>query len=164
MTENIHTPQNEKESDALDTHFDDIIEMQSRDAAKRLLLDSGEQQPRLEPAQAPELLESTASSKRKIGKKILASTALAAGLVTGGVGVAQVFAEPGFTVSSEETGYTAPDGGSLWDAAEQIEGSESVDTRDLVEEIRNHPANIEILEDGLQAGETITIPVRVDTK
>lgn len=153
MTENIQTPQ----KNDFDTHFDDVLEMQSHSAAKRLL-EAGDQQ-------EPILIESKEQKKLPNGvKKFAAGALIAAGAVGGVAAIGNAVAEPRFTPSEETTTYPVPAGGSLWDAAEQIEGSEAVDTRDLIEEIKTHPANISILKDGLQAGESITIPVRVDPK
>ena len=96
---------------------------------------------------------------KKIGKKLL-SGALSAGLLIGGGAVLhETFKAPEF--SEETTTYTAQPGDGLYDAAEQIEGIGSIDTRDAIDHIVADPANIDVLSDGLQAGESITIPVKV---
>ena len=71
---------------------------------------------------------------------------------------------PSFTQSEESSGYTAPEGGSTWDALQYIEGADKVNSSELVDSIHNNPANVEVLKDGLQVGETISIPVSVEPK
>lgn len=169
MTENIHTPQKNNESSPLDTHFDDIIAMQSRDAARRLLLDSGAEQPQLKAApqpelleakSAPELLEATSPSRmRKIGNKALATTAgvlAAAGALAGVATLGEHLSGASAEFSDEQTTLTISEGDSYWSAAMQVEGHESIDTRDLVRHIQD-------LNDGepLTPGMQITIPVSV---
>ncbi|UTX51598.1 hypothetical protein KI440_01445 [Candidatus Saccharibacteria bacterium TM7i] len=146
-----NTPENKTDD------FAEIFEMQAADRARQLLL---EQENTAEPANSK--LRLTRRGKAVLG--IAAGAAVTAGLLTAGISTASASAEPSFTPSVEQTTYTAPSGGSLWDAAEQIEGSEKVDTRDLIESIKKDPTNIPILEDGLQAGESINIPVHVEPK
>lgn len=154
MTENIQTPQ----KDDFDTHFDSILEMQeSSRAAQRLLEPSSEPETPLLEAHEQKKLPSTI-------KKIAAGALITAGSIGGIAAAGNALAGPDISVSEETTTYTVPDGGGLWDAAQAVENHETVDTRDLIEEIKNHPANISVLEDGLQAGESITIPVSVDPK
>jgi len=57
--------------------------------------------------------------------------------------------------------YTAESGDGLYDAAKNITGIDNVDIRDAVQYIETMPQNKEALSDGLQAGETISIPVNV---
>ena len=62
--------------------------------------------------------------------------------------------------STETTTRVANEGDTLWGIAQQIEGSEKYDTQDTVSHIQ--ASNIDVLEDGLQAGESIVVPVSVE--
>ena len=66
----------------------------------------------------------------------------------------------GPTYSDETQDWIAQPGDGLIDAANDVEGIESVDYRDVVHEIEN--MNVEALADGLQAGETLIIPQSVE--
>ncbi|MGH7218116.1 MAG: hypothetical protein ACREGE_01570 [Candidatus Microsaccharimonas sp.] len=94
-------------------------------------------------------------NKRKRGSKAVAAVVgvgVAAGL---GAGFAAATAPDEF--SNEKTSYIAENGDGLWDAAEEIEGSFNMN--DAIDSIKGDPANIDVLKDGLQQGESIVIPV-----
>lgn len=169
MTE-TYTPapahQDNETNASFDDHFKEIEAMQ---AAQRIvdLAPTERSAPRpTEVTLPPEWSEQDPSvpaqkqeRSKKIGKKLL-SGALSAGLLIGGGAVLhEALKAPEF--SEETTTYTVQPGDGLYDAAEQIEGIGSIDTRDAVDHIATDPANIDVLSDGLQAGESITIPVEV---
>lgn len=62
---------------------------------------------------------------------------------------------------SEETRPVhAVSGDTVWGIASTIDGIEGVDTRDVIDQIKRE--NAEVLKDGLQAGETIHVPLSVE--
>ena len=92
-------------------------------------------------------------------RNIATGAALTGAIVGGGIAVDQM-QQPKF--SEETTTFTADPGEGLYDAAEEVIGSEQFDQRDIVSHIESLPVNIDPLKDGLQAGESITIPVEVE--
>lgn len=64
--------------------------------------------------------------------------------------------------SEDSTTYTVEPGDGLQNVAEAVEGSNKVDIRDVEQHISVDPANIDVLKDGLQPGETIVIPTKVE--
>jgi hypothetical protein len=64
--------------------------------------------------------------------------------------------------SPETTSFTVLPGQGLQDAAQEIKGIETIDIRDAVGYLESSPANSAVLEDGLQSGEQIVIPVSVE--
>ncbi len=99
--------------------------------------------------------DTTTPNKQKRGRKAVA-TVVGVGLAAGlGAGFAAATAPDEF--SNEKTTYIAEDGDGLWDAAGQIEGSFNMN--DAIDSIEADPANIDVLKDGLQQGESIVIPV-----
>lgn len=129
---------------------DHLLEASSR-AAQRL--EAAEQ-----PIPLPEESEEQAQ-KTKLSTKIGIGVAIAGAAVLGPQ-VVDSLNGPEFPEST--TTFTAESGDSLFSAAETVPGSTSVDIRDVVHEISTHPANIEVLKDGLQAGESIEIPTSVE--
>jgi len=89
------------------------------------------------------------------------ATVLGASLAVGaGYAAHEAFEAPEF---SEETSiYTVEPGDGIFSAAQQVEGIESIDMRDAVDHIQADPANIDVLEDGLQPGEQLIIPTSVE--
>lgn len=96
------------------------------------------------------------TEKSNPNKKIAAKLAAAA-LIIGSSGLlVHEATQPDF-IPSEET--TIATGDSLWDIASSIEGADQVNTADIVAHIQAN--NVDILSDGLQAGESIKVPVSV---
>jgi hypothetical protein len=100
-------------------------------------------------------------TKPGIGKKVIAGTGIAVSLATGAAAAGAAIGSATTPEFSEETTtYTVQPGDGLYDAAENIQGS--FDMRDAVDHIENLPQNAVTLEDGLQPGETISIPVSTE--
>ncbi len=111
-------------------------------------------------AEAAPASRETASARVRRSRGAVAA-ALTVAVAAGGVAVTHdALAAPEF--SEETTTYTVQPGDGLYDAAEDILGSDSIDTRDAVDYISADPANIDVLKDGLQPGEQIVIPISVE--
>jgi len=97
-----------------------------------------------------------------VTKKKSFNTGLAVGAIAtavlGGAGVAVHAANQGPEFSESTSEYVVQPGDGLYNAAEDITGVDSIDIRDAVQHISVDPANIDVLKDGLQAGETVVIP------
>lgn len=110
-------------------------------------------------AQIDKRLPQTPEAIRKRRNRILipmAAIAAGAVVVFGGKAAFEHFSEP--TFSSETTNFTfTQEQNDLWSAAQEIEGLG--DPRDGVAYIESMPENKEALDDGIQLGETISIPV-----
>lgn len=105
----------------------------------------------------PQSEEAIQKRKNRILKPI-AVVAILTTLGLGAKGAYEIFRSPNF--SEQTTTYTFEDGEGPLDAAEAIEGLG--DDRDGVTYIESMPENQEALSDGVQPGETITIPVSAD--
>ena len=107
--------------------------------------------------------------KRRI---VVGAAGLVAGAAVAGVAslvpqavdaLAELHSNSGPTFSEESTTHFTQPGDTLWGIADQIEGVHDLkDKQVAVEYVENHPANIDVLEDGLQPGDTITVPVSVE--
>jgi len=93
------------------------------------------------------------------GEKAVAAIALV-GAVAGGANL--VIQNQGPNFSDETKTYTVESGDGLQNAAEDILGAEKIDIRDAISHIADDPANIDVLKDGLQPGETLVIPDHVE--
>jgi len=93
------------------------------------------------------------------GQKLGATAAVAATAV---FGATVVGANQGPEFSDETKTYTVESGDGLQNAAEDILGTEKIDIRDAISHIADDPANIDVLKDGLQPGETLVIPDHVE--
>ena len=71
----------------------------------------------------------------------------------------EAFSEP--TFSEQTVSYVVEDGDGIQRAAEQVDGYEAVDIRDIQQHIEDLPQNEAALEDGLQPGEVLDIPTSV---
>lgn len=151
MTENIKTTPDTKD---FDEHVDQALELATNQSARRLLSAPEEQ------LALPEKTRSRADYKI-IGKKILAATGIAAAGWFGVSTINTMIGDSEVTVSDEREDYTVQDGDGLWTVADQVDNIEKVDPRLVIDEIRNHPANQEALEDGLQPGDIISYPSSV---
>lgn len=157
------TPEKSEQPEQIKDNFDVINEWQAEDAARRAkesFIDS--------PALAAEPVETdyATSTTEPVESKIWSTsmkvaTGVAAGVaLTVGAGlVVKATSAPEFSDTTTE--YTVQSGDGLYDAAEAIKGSDSINLNDAVDHISADPANITALQDGLQPGETIVIPVEV---
>lgn len=66
------------------------------------------------------------------------------------------------TFSKETTEVAIPENGGIDDAVYQIEGVDSIDPRTARDYVESMPENTETLKDGLQNGESLTIPESVE--
>jgi len=187
---NMHpteTPQNnpehqEQTKDAAEQHLDDAIALQASDAARRQLelFPSSDSLPAPIPAHKAAgmkekpipLNEEIAKHQKKqlrvekldaIGRKAAKGVVASAIGVASIAGIAHVGSEalkkPEFT--EETTTVTVEDGDGYHSIASHIRGVDSIDIRDAAEHIKADPANIDVLKNGLEPGEVITIPVAV---
>lgn len=101
------------------------------------------------------------AGRRKGVKAGVAGTVLTGLTVAGAAGVAAYEAKTAAPEFSEQTTtYTVEPGDGVFDAAQEIKGLR--DIRDGIAHIEADPANIDVLEDGLQPGEQLVIPVSVE--
>jgi len=85
--------------------------------------------------------------------------ALSALLYFGGEAVINANSAPEFSPTT--TTYTIKPGESIYTAAEHIKGDAAISQDSAVNYIEHLPVNHEVLEDGLQPGEQVTIPKSV---
>lgn len=160
----INTP-TEQPATQSDNDFDDILAIQKvqeakrvQDAAKRILDGDQGETSTWEPRTESE--EPRGETKRNAGK-IAAGAALALGVTVGAGMAANAHDTPRF--SEETTTWIADDGDGLTAAVNNIEGIEKIDPRIAVEYVSTFSTdNINALEDGLQVGESIEIPISVN--
>lgn len=89
-------------------------------------------------------------------------TLVAGAAVVGGVHLLGEALDDSVEFSPETTTFVAEAGDGVWDAAEQVIGSEKLNNLHVVvDHIAQDPANIDVLKDGLQQGESLVIPVEV---
>ena len=103
--------------------------------------------------------EPTAKEKPHTVRNALLATGAVAAALAGG---AAVNAEMQPHSSDDKTRYIVEPGDTLWEIVGTIPGAEKFDQNDLMNIVKNDPANIDILKDGLQPGETITVPIKFD--
>jgi hypothetical protein len=107
-------------------------------------------------------LPQSAEAIRRRKNRILRPLGAVAGLaLVGGAAFATHEALSAPTFSETSTTYTIGQGEGTWDAAEQVEGSATVNMQDVVGYIESMPVNHDVLEDGLQPGESLEIPESV---
>lgn len=90
---------------------------------------------------------------------------IAAGAVAAVKGGQELFdaADYRTVYSAETTASVAEQGDGLLDLIyRDVDNIDAVDARDVVEYVKDLPVNHEALSDGLQWGESIQVPVRVD--
>lgn len=120
--------------------FEDIIAMQASAAGKRIV------------EQAPK--------NNDVRNRLIATGVGAAILAGSGLAVHEAVRGPAF--SQQSTTYSVNSGEGLYDIAKSIDGIDTIDIRDAVEYISIDPSNIDILKNGLQAGEQIEVPLSVN--
>lgn len=134
--------------------LDDAIDMQIKDASRRMILEEHNHS-ELHSKELEEHETECATEQ----KKAIKALGVVAGVGAAGVlaiGAANYIAEP--QPSEESVKITVQPGDGLQSIAEQIPGSEK-DIRAAIDSIAGDPANIDVLKDGLQAGEQITVPI-----
>lgn len=138
--------------------FDDIIGMQINQASRRV----NEQTPTeatLASIDTPE--QETSAEKRKgrlkrIGRNTLVATLTVGSVVGLGLAFHEATKMPEF--SENTTTYTVQNGDGLQNAAEEVEGSNTVRIKDVEYHIAQLPENKDTLSGGLQPGEQLIIP------
>ena len=164
----IQTPHSEQNDNSTTDNFEDILDWQAKDAAKRLVQEENQQNPDQESTGwGMDNLPTGPNKRGNRAVKIGVAAGIAAGSIFGGVAVATVqaieSAPPKPPTFSEETApVSATDGASIYSIAESIPGNATVDTRDTVEYISSYPANIDVLKDGLQVGEQLEVPISIN--
>lgn len=162
-----HLPKPEEEIIS-DAELEMVNSWSAPDAARRTVeLDATPEAPTpISPAEARGSVAEATTRKPEVSARVkrnrgAVAAALTVAVATGGVGIAagSALAAPDF--SEETTTYTVEQGDGLYDAANEILGSDSIDIRDAVDHISVDPANIDVLKDGLQPGEQIVIPISV---
>lgn len=103
--------------------------------------------------------EVTLNKKGKFVKNAAILSLSAASVAGVGVVAHDALSPPEF--SEEKTTYVVEPGDGLYNAAEEIAGIETVRLDDAANHIAVDPANIDVLKDGLQPGEQLSIPVSV---
>lgn len=165
--ENKKTEKNFEDVQALQ---DALFEKRAIEAAQRSFSEQHEAH-RLTSSEGFGTSELTETKSNRIvinerGKKVLKSVGAVAGTaaglaVLGGI-AGEAFAEPEF---SEQTKTVIAEDGdgmqSLLDKA-GIEGLGEIDWRDAAAYVEQLPENAGVFEDGLQVGETVTVPISIE--
>jgi len=144
--------QNAENPSLINESFDDAIALQAADIGKRYVEESTPQ-PKKMSEKVKDGIFYTGAGIAIVGS----ATAGVAGLVALGNET-----EPVPTFSEETTTYTVKDGDGIYNAAESIAGINTIDVRDAVSHITSDPVNIDVLKDGLQAGEQLVVPVSIN--
>lgn len=138
--------------------FDDIIEFQRSSAAARQMVEVSSLEATRD---AEEVIPKSHKVRDGLVKGGIA-TVVALGVGAGLGATASAMDKPApDAISEETTTFTATNGAGIYTAVDSIPGSTGM--RETVKNhITNDPANIDILKDGLQVGESIVIPVSVN--
>jgi len=144
--------QNAENPTLINESFDDAIALQAADIGKRYI-----QEPTPQPKRMSEKLKNSLIYTGAGIAMVGSATAGVAGLAAVGNET-----DPAPTFSEETTTYTVQDGDGIYDAAESIAGINTIDVRDAVSHITSDPVNIDVLKDGLQAGEQLVVPVSIN--
>jgi len=152
MSEQTPTLQS-PEQPSFDDHWNDVDEIQRASQAARAL-DLNEA------ANIHAEQDAAIALKKKHRNRGIAAGLIATGVVGGGFAAHQLGQGPEFSETTNE--YVVQDGDGLYDAAQEIQGIDSIDIRDAVHHIQVDPANVDVLSDGLQPGEVIIIPDSVE--
>lgn len=101
-----------------------------------------------------------AISRRRRALIVLGGIAATAALVAGGKLATEAFDQPDFSPSNVE--HVVQPGETVWDIAGEVDNSDSIDRRDIVDHIQNMDANADVFEDGvLDQGEVVERPQSV---
>ena len=138
------------------TLFDEAIEMQEKDAARRILDDSS-----AEIIEFPQQNLNQKDSSFEFSKKQKTAAVVAALAAGAGIGV-HIAENTAPTFSEETTEYQVQPGDGMYSVAETIPGYNTEDPLDIINHISVDPANIDALKDGLQPGETLSVPVSIN--
>lgn len=150
MSEETQTPPQEP-TPSLDEHWDNVLELQaSAEAARRITTTED----------GAATLKDAKERNNTTGKKVLAIVAGVTLVAGASVIAVDRFKSPEFSLETIE--FVAQPNDGLQVAAEHIKGIESIDVRDAISHIAGDPANIDVLKDGLQPGETLIIPDHVE--
>jgi hypothetical protein len=148
-----------EETDTLKDAFDDNLDMAANLAAKRMISETP-----VTPVEAttPPIWDNGGDVKPDHSRRnAVILGGVGALLIAGGIDKAVDLHAPDY--SEETTTYTiSEDNDGLYEAAESIPGSETVNTGDIVSHISTDPANIDVLKDGLQRGEQIVVPISIN--
>jgi len=136
----------------LDQSFDDAFAIEAASVGKRYVEET--------PIQPKKMSDSLKEGLIYTG----VGTALIATAAAGITGLASLDdeVEKAPTFSTDTTTYPVGNGEGLYDAAESIPGINTIDVRDAVQHISVDPANIDVLKDGLQAGEQLVVPISIN--
>ena len=104
--------------------------------------------------------DKTEAAKKGFRKGV--TVGVVASAVVTGAGFAAHEASKGPSFSETTNEYVVQPGDGLYDAAQDIQGIDSIDIRDAVHHIQVDPANVDVLSDGLQPGEIVIIPDSVE--
>ena len=152
MSEQTPTLQS-PEQPSFDEHWNDNdVMLKATQAARALELQDAATQ------QAEQ--DASAALKKKRRNKGIATGLVATSIVGVGYAAHEFGQGPEFSETTNE--YVVQDGDGLYDAAQEIQGIDSIDIRDAVHHIQVDPANVDVLSDGLQPGEVIIIPDSVE--
>ncbi len=148
--------QNKDTEQDFDNHVDDNLAMISSTGLEVKAVDAAR---RLSESEAPTILPKKKMSR---GEKIGVGAAVV-GTVGAIAGGAAGYAYESTPKPAEQTmTITVEDGQGMLDIVDQIPGSGKYNRQDIANSIAGDPANIDVLKDGLQAGDSITVPVRFD--
>jgi hypothetical protein len=137
--------------------FADIedMQLQAERSASRRLVDEDHSEEHID-----QTIVGNPNKSRAALKAVGITTALAAGIGIGATIVNDAHRPP--TFSEETTSYQVQPGDGMYSVVESIPGAGSVDQRDIIDYVSADPANIDLLKDGLQAGESISVPVSIN--
>jgi hypothetical protein len=110
--------------------------------------------------QSPKISDQMRENRERHLFPILRRLGALGALALAGIGAHAVYERNANPVdfSNETKQHTVKPGEGLYNAAYDVEGSETTDLGVVVDHIAHDPANIEVLKDGLQPGESVIIP------
>ncbi len=88
--------------------------------------------------------------------KIAAAVLAVVGITGLGVGIHEAYKSPSFSPDTHT--YSVGEGEGVENAARTVEGVEDIDMRHATDYIYDLPENADVLDDGLQFGETLVVP------
>lgn len=137
--------------------FSDAMDMQAAEAARRLVII--ESTPVEDPSEQLPTPTAPPVERKKPTTGTVATAVMAGAALALAPQIADAVNGPRF--SEETKSVVIEDGEGLYDAVGEIQGADTIDPRDAVTHITSDPANIDVLKDGVQPGDSIEVPVEV---
>lgn len=110
---------------------------------------------------ASETKSTPSDEKRRRTTILTAGAVVVAAAAAFGAGPEMVETLNGPEISEETTEIAVQNGDSWWNIAERVEGHEHMSTDEVVAVIQSIPSNLDLVTEGLQPGQIVSVPVEI---